>query len=338
LMAERKQAQSAKAVAPAAGAAGKKAPPARARPVVPPGIPQRFWPVRETLAEDERLVYRPALLGEATLHFVKARTDLDRWEEDRLLVPLGKGSFPDPWADADVLDADAEALELEGDEPAEFASLPPHGSKAKSYKRWGRTLKAYLYRTRTTSLWKCASLKQTSKPGESEGEFRSRLSFAVREKRDLQVEKLRKRFTPKLARIQERIRKAEARVEREQDQYKQQKLQSAVSIGSTLLGALFGRRMTSVGNVSRASRAVGRMGRASKERGDIVQHLLSERAQTLRRVLEDVLALGTGRVDALDSARREAAEQTLDALVTRYGYSPESAREAIQTFLSDEAS
>src|SRR5262249_34377549 len=52
-------------------------------------------------------------------------------------------------------------------------------------------------------------------------------------------------------------------------QYEQQKVSSAVSLGGTLLGALFGRKLGSVGNVSRAGSAVRGISRAAKEKGDI---------------------------------------------------------------------
>jgi hypothetical protein len=59
---------------------------------------------------------------------------------------------------------------------------------------------------------------------------------------------LRERYAPKLARLGDRIRRAPQRVEVEKSQYRQQKMQTVVSIGATVLGALFGRKLGSVGN------------------------------------------------------------------------------------------
>ena len=55
------------------------------------------------------------------------------------------------------------------------------------------------------------------------------------------VETLRARYAPKVARLEEKRRKAQEQVEREQQQVSQQKLQTAVSLGATMLGALMGR-------------------------------------------------------------------------------------------------
>ena len=48
-------------------------------------------------------------------------------------------------------------------------------------------------------------------------------------------------------------------------------LDSAVSFGSTVLGALFGRKLTSRTNVSKASTSVRSLGRAAEQRGDIAR-------------------------------------------------------------------
>ena len=110
-----------------------------------------------------------------------------------------------------------------------------------------------------------------SQAGETEGDFRARLQQAAREQRDLKVEKLRKKYTPKLARLQDRIRKTEQRVEKEAAQYGQQKMQTAISVGATLLGALFGRKVASAGTVGRATTAMRGVGRASREKQDIAR-------------------------------------------------------------------
>ena len=103
-----------------------------------------------------------------------------------------------------------------------------------------------------------------SNPGKSaEGSFR-RLARAVaglenrwepaqrlaRELRDKNVEKLRSDYAPKLTALEERIRKAQQRVEKEQSQAGERTTQAYLSVGSSLLGALLGRKAASAANVS----------------------------------------------------------------------------------------
>jgi hypothetical protein len=127
-------------------------------------------------------------------------------------------------------------LEREPAADAQFGSLPAEASKAKSYAAWSRDLVQWLYGSQTLELHKSPSLGETSKPGESERDFRLRLQQAGREKRDESVEKLRKAYAPKMAALEERIRRAEQATAREKEQAGQQKIQAAISVGATCSG------------------------------------------------------------------------------------------------------
>lgn len=271
-----------KAAPDVARAAGEKD--AAARPVVAAGVTERFLPPGREMDEGETLVYRPALLGAAKLHFVSARDKLDYWQDEVLLAPASETA--NPWTEGEPVDITARELWKKGERGGRFAALPSRATKAGSYTSWAKALKGELYRSHTITLWKCAALKETSLPGEGEGEFRSRLSQIAREQRDLTVEKLRARYGPKLARLHDRIRTAENRVDREQSQQKNQKVQSAISLGATLLGAVFGRKIASAGNVGRAATAARGIGRAAREADDVAR--ARESLEVLRQKLADL--------------------------------------------------
>ena len=139
-----------------------------------------------------------------------------------------------------------------------------------------------------------------SRLDEAEGDFKVSLRAAVREQRDLAVEKLRQRYAPKLTRLQERIRAAEQRVEVEQSQYTQKRAQTAISIGATVVGALFGRKLGSLGNVGRATTAMRGAGRAASERGDISR--AKEKAGVLRTQLKELERTFEDDIEALEGA------------------------------------
>jgi hypothetical protein len=265
LMEPRKQAAAAAQPAAAQPAAAPRSAP---RPVLPPGIREGFLPPRPPGGEG--LVYRPGLLAPARLHFVSARHKIDTWRELAVMAPLPEDEIADdPWEGAESITGGLPHLDPEPRAGADFAALPPAAMHPKRYAAWGRKLKSRLYVERSETVWRAPALKASSAPGESEGEFRARLAQTAREQRDLAVEKLRKKYAPKLARMNERIRKAGERVEREKSQYKQQKLQTAISMGATVLGALFGRKIASRGTVGRATTTMRGAGRVGKEKGDI---------------------------------------------------------------------
>ena len=150
-----------------------------------------------------------------------------------------------------------------------FAPLPGSAERKKSYETWSKQLRTTLYRDHPLRVWKSKRPKLISRLGEEEGAFRGRVADLVREARELEIEKLRKKFAPKLARIQERIDRQLERVDREEQQYKDRKNQTMISIGATMIGALFGRKLGSVGNVGRAASTIKGASRAARERADI---------------------------------------------------------------------
>ncbi|MCA9730005.1 MAG: ATP-binding protein, partial [Candidatus Eisenbacteria bacterium] len=233
------------------------------------------------------------------LHYVQAKNGIDHWDELRLVTPLEEDAV-EPWAEARSLTLPIEELHDGPDPQARFGSLRTEAMRPKSYTAWGKDLIAHLYRSRPLEMFESGDPKASSKPGESEGEFRARLVQVTREARDLEIEKLRDRYGDKAQKLQERIAKAEERREKEQEQYKHQQFQTAVSVGATVLGALFGRKKLSASNVGRATTAVRGVGRTAREKGDIAR--AEDRLETLleqRAALEEELAQ---QVDALDDA------------------------------------
>jgi hypothetical protein len=267
------------------------------RPVVPPEVDELFvaWPGNP---EEGGPLYKPALFAHTRMHYARVSAKVDQWDEVTLVAPLEEGKTRAVWNESNQVSREDLDLGPEADAGARFLKLPGPALRAKSYTTWEKKLIHHLYQNRRLTIWKCKALKALSSPGENERDFRVRLGQLMREKRDDQVEKLRGRYATKLGRIQERIRKAELRVEREKTQYDQQKSQALISVGATVLGALFGRKLGSVGNVGRATTAARGMGRASREKGDIDRARAELEAQ--RQKLEELERKFEDDVDKLE--------------------------------------
>ena len=83
--------------------------------------------------------------------------------------------------------------------PADFYFV-----RAKSFAAWQKQLADHLYRDCPLVLWQCAESESASTPGESESAFRARLAHALREKRDLDLERQRQKYAPKIERLRNR--------------------------------------------------------------------------------------------------------------------------------------
>jgi hypothetical protein len=241
------------------------------RPVLPPGIPEVFLPRRGSLKSGESVVYRPQLLGEAKVHFADSKSGIDLWETCTLRVTIDDALPSPPWEEAEMeQDAQLE-LETSPEASAKFAPLPSELTRAKTFQSLSTQLKDHLYRNHRLTLFKATDVKQTSKPGETEGDFRARLGHDLKERRDVAVEKLRQKYAAKWSGLQEQIRKAEQRVAKEKEQASQQTMSSVITFGTSLLGALTGRKLFSATNASKLGTSMRSASKIMKERQDVGQ-------------------------------------------------------------------
>ncbi len=256
-------------VKPAAAALSQAA--AGARPVLPPGIAEVFLARQGALLGQAQLRYRPGLLATARVHFAQKNVNVDQTEDLALFVPAVEKLSAIIWDAAERRDADATEAQDQPEDAAGYESLPVEMTKAKTFTELNAALKDHLYRTLRLDVWKCASLKEVSQPGEPEGDFRIRLTQGLKEQRDLAVEKLRVKYAPKLATLDERLRKAQQRLEKQKSQATNQTIQTAVSIGTSILGAIFGRKLSSATNVNRAASTIRSASKIANERQDVAQ-------------------------------------------------------------------
>jgi hypothetical protein len=303
-------------VAPAAAAtasASQPAPPvttpataqSQQRPLLPAEITQYYIPLRSSAQENARLVYRPMLLGVAEVHYSKAKT-IEMTEHVKLLTVINDGPVEVDWSQTTPLDLPVEDLESNPEANADFAEVPAKATKVRSYATWRKDFASWIYRNQRLELWESPSLDIASNPGESERDFRVRLQQLAREQRDQAVEKLRQKYAGKFAQLEERKRRAEQAVARETQQAKDQKLQTAISFGATLLSSFMGRRrsMSTLGRATTAARGVSR---SVKEANDVGR--AEETVAVVTQKLADLEAEFRVEVEALEQSYNPQTEQ-----------------------------
>ena len=255
------------AVPTAASSTGRTTAAGGRQPMLPAGVSQYFLPPRK--ADAAGLTYRPMIYGTAQVRYVDAKLKIDSPADVTVATPVTDGPVPVDWNSATPIDIGVAELEAAPAAGIGFADLPANAVKAKSPEGWGKDLVTWVYGTQTLELLRATQSGVASNPGESERDFRIRLQQGSRETRDEMVEQLRQRYAPKVAAAQERLRRAEQAVARESEQAKAQGLQTAISFGTTLLGALVGRKAVSASTIGRATTAARGVGRTLKESQDI---------------------------------------------------------------------
>jgi hypothetical protein len=278
---------------PDAGLAGSP------RPILPPGVREVFLAPKRHVGPDAAVVYEPAILGRARVRYAKAaaRVDVDR--EVICLAPAGDSVGESAWEAADALSEPPEV------EPAprtgSFASLPSPLAGPKGYAALATALKGHLARTAKLVVYAARDLDAVSRPGESEADFRVRITQRAKEWRDAQIDEVRSRYAQKIAALADKVDRARQKVEREKAEAKNQSMQTYVSIGSAVLGALLGRKMASSTTIGKAATSMRSASRAARQQADVAHAeesltTLEERRQALEEEVD--AELERIRVDA----------------------------------------
>lgn len=289
------------------------------RPLPPAGVRELYLPGAAT-------TYEPRLYGSARVNYVDARRGVDTTEDVHAVVRFGSGAVAVDWHQAEAIDVSPDALlPAPGSSNAGYARPPADAMEPRRYAAWEQEFERWVAQSQRLRLFNARRLGLASRPGESERDFRIRRQQAQHEQRDADVEKLRAKYAPRLARLGERVAKAQDAIANERQQAGQQKLQSAVSIGATVVGALLGRKAVSASTLGRATTAARGVSRAAKEAEDVaraegraaeLQQELAAMEAELQREIDSLAALRDEPVETVDIRPARAAVQVrLVALV-----------------------
>ena len=242
-----------------------------ARPIIPSDVTEKFLVSTKVEGEKSKKVYRPAILCQSSIHFVKSTAGVDYWEDVQYMVDI-QDEVPDPlWDHANRIEPDCLQLSNQPEDGFTFAELPAEMSSSKNYSLWEKAIKDYYFRHLQSTVYTCKAIKQTTSPGRSEMDARIELSHAAKEARDEVVDKLKAKFGEKIRLYQTRVLAAQQRLEREKESAKAKQMEGFFNIGTTILGALLGNKIASRGNVSKAASAVKGLGKATAQQGDVMR-------------------------------------------------------------------
>ncbi len=275
-------------------------------PVLSPDIPQFFLP---PTTNSGSISYNPVILGVADVSFHNAKLGVTEQRRVSLLAAMDDGPITLEWDGAERVELDVKALERGARDGAVFGALPTAATTAKSYAAWSKAFQKWIVTNEQVELLSSPALRLTSSSGESERDFRIRLQNLSRETRDAKVESLRGKYATRLSALQERIRRAEQAVSREQAQAGQAKVDTIISVGSAILGAVFGRGKISASPVGKVGTAMRGAGRAVQQSGDVTR--ASDSVGAIQTQYSDLEARLQTDIDAL-GASYDAQQETFD--------------------------
>ncbi|MFQ3670342.1 MAG: hypothetical protein SNJ84_02665, partial [Verrucomicrobiia bacterium] len=232
-------------------------------PTLPPSI-QPYFPQHPP--HGAHLV--PYLLAAHQITYTDSRLKLHHLEEAIFAIPLAPETTVIDWNQATLLDH-ISLDDLSPTPPPQVSFAPAPTLTPKTLTTWQREWTAWLSHHHPLTLLRSPSTGLVSSPGEDERSFRLRLNLALREQRDRDLDTVHEKYARRLQTLEARLQRARQRLETRKAQASQARMNAALSIGTTVLGALFGRRAISTTSVTRASAAARNVSRTFKGSQDI---------------------------------------------------------------------
>jgi hypothetical protein len=279
-------------------------------PLLAPGITAFYLAVEESGAG---LEYFPTVLGSLNIHYTSAKQRIDLSRRLAYAAPLAEGPVPLDWDQAVPLAVDPSELSPKPAAGASFAELPAEAKKARAYDAWRKDLGRWVRQNCALRLQRSERFGLCARPEESTAEFMARLTQAAREQRDLEVEKLRRRYADKFAALKDRLMRAEQAVSREQEQLSAKKVETAISFGTAILGAFLGRKAVSSTSAGRLGTAAKSAGRLRKESMDTAR--AQESAEAVKAKIAELDQALQADIDKMEAAFDPAAENLQEVVV-----------------------
>lgn len=235
------------------------------KPNVPPGINEFFIP---SIPSTQPLHYEPKVVGIAKLHFIDAKNKIDAWQDICLAACADVDGKSVHWDDGANIPDLKNKLQKNYAPNSTFGELPAGLMQEKNYAAFEKDFAKALYQNQTLAIYQTANPTIISKPGESESDFRARMALEMREKRDGLVQKLREKYAAKIAQLSDKIQRAEVKLTEKQQKAGLQKVQTLISFGSAVIGALFGRGLTK-GTITETGTSLRRATQIGKDSQDV---------------------------------------------------------------------
>ena len=197
-----------------------------ARPF-PPASRSIFRPMRPRPVASP---LRPVIYGAANVRFTEPKLKIDTTKLVNLTTSVTDGAVPVDWENASRVEWAPEMLENDPPDGARFSNLPSAASKAKNYDAWTKQLTASLCSTEAFELFKSPSTGEMSRPTNRSANSAPASPMVPAKIAIACWTAVRKKYAPRQAALEEKLRRANQAVDRESEQATGQKLQTAISV------------------------------------------------------------------------------------------------------------
>jgi len=234
---------------------------------IKPIVPNELEELYSYKSQNDSYQMQPYLLASSEINFYSAAKDIDLKKQIIEKIYLDETNLEVNWDDYESLKE--KVFTRNGKINSSYYNLPNFMLNIRDLKKIHKDFTNKIYKNNVLILYKNKPLKLLSKQNESLEDFKIRIQDRLNENIDEEVEKLQMKFQKDEKRLENKLNDLYVKLEKEKDQAKAKTTDTLISIGSSILGAFFGKSSSSRTNIGRAASGIKNASKVLKERKDV---------------------------------------------------------------------
>ncbi len=234
---------------------------------IKPIVPNELEELYLYKSQNDSYQMQPYLLASSEINFYNAAKDIDLKKQIIQKIYLDETNLEVNWEDYESL---KEKVFTRNEKiNSSYYNLPNFMLNIRDLKEIHKDFTNRIYKNNVLILYKNKPLKLLSKQNESLEDFKIRIQDRLNENIDEEVEKLQIKFQRDEKRLENKLNDLYVKLEKEKDQATAKTTDTLISIGSSILGAFFGKSSSSRTNIGRAASGIKNASKVLKERKDV---------------------------------------------------------------------
>ncbi len=308
--------------APARSSASKADGLTSTRPNVPSGIDEYYFPNRLSffkavekagisVPQDPvfQVIYKPALVAQAAVRFLKRNYNLDYDLITTALVREPDRTGRIRWDDWSAEPIDIDALEPAARSEARFQDLTAPLTEGTKIKELETDFKDWIYHSVTLTVRSNEELEVFAGPQVSQGDFRRMCAEAAKSALEVEKDKVESSFEKKLDTIKDRLMREQRELDEDEAELSQRKLEEVGTHAENLISLLAGRQR-------RMTTSLTKRRMTSQAKADVKESL-----DAIEQYKKEIVELERERLQSLEEVEvkwQEILENTIEIPVTPY--------------------
>ncbi len=292
------------------------------RPNVPSGIDEYYFPNRLSffkavekagisVPQDTgfQVIYKPALVAQAAVRFLKRNYNLDYDLFTTALVREPDRTGRIRWDDWSTEPIDIDALEPAARSEARFQDLTAPLTEGSKIKELETDFKDWIYHSVTLTVRSNEELEVFAGPQVSQGDFRRMCAEAAKSALEVEKDKVESSFEKKLDTIKDRLMREQRELDEDEAELSQRKLEEVGTHAENLISLLAGRQR-------RMTTSLTKRRMTSQAKADVKESL--DAIEQYKKEIEELERERRQSLEEVEDKWQEILENTIEIPVTPY--------------------